>query len=102
LLKKLDLGSAPDAKLKQSGQVIFEEFGGAPHSSYTGVELKDDLTVSLLQARLIELNLPINVVVGRLEDICAAVSTLDRPTQRVRWSRPTSRRHRTPIVPSGS
>jgi hypothetical protein len=28
------------------------------------VELKDDLTVSLLQARLIELNLPINVAVG--------------------------------------
>jgi hypothetical protein len=26
--------------------------------------LYDDLTVSLLQARLIELNLPINVVVG--------------------------------------
>jgi hypothetical protein len=28
------------------------------------VDLKDDLTVSLLQARLIELNLPINVEVG--------------------------------------
>jgi hypothetical protein len=28
------------------------------------VELRDDLTVSLLQARLIELNLPINVAVG--------------------------------------
>jgi hypothetical protein len=28
------------------------------------VELKDDLTVSLLQGRLIELNLPINVAVG--------------------------------------
>jgi hypothetical protein len=28
------------------------------------VELKDDLTVSLLQARLIELNLPINIAVA--------------------------------------
>jgi hypothetical protein len=33
------------------------------------VDLKDDLTVSLLQARLIELNLPINVeVCGSLGD----------------------------------
>jgi hypothetical protein len=33
------------------------------------VELKDDLTVSLLQARLIELGLPISVKVGgSLED----------------------------------
>jgi hypothetical protein len=63
LLKKLDLGAA-DSKLRQVGEVIFEEFGGAPGNSYTWVELKDDLTVSLLQARLIELNLPINVAVG--------------------------------------
>jgi hypothetical protein len=41
----------------------------APGNTYTWVELQDDLTVSLLQARLIELDLPINVVVGRLEDI---------------------------------
>ena len=63
LLKKLDLGSAPDSKLKQAGQIIFQEFGGSPGNSYTWVELKDDLTVSLLQARLIELNLPIDVEV---------------------------------------
>ena len=37
---------------------------GSPGNSYTWVELQNDLTVSLLQARLIELNLPINVVVG--------------------------------------
>jgi hypothetical protein len=36
--------------------MIFEEFGGSPGNSYTWVELRDDLTVSLLQARLIELN----------------------------------------------
>src|SRR5271166_5393113 len=35
LLKKLDLGSAPDFKLKQAGQIIFQEFGGAPGNSYT-------------------------------------------------------------------
>jgi hypothetical protein len=69
LLKKLDLGSAPDSKLKQAGQIIFEGFGGSPGNSYTWVELKDDVTVSLLQARLIELNLPIDVrVCGSLGD----------------------------------
>ena len=50
--------------LRLAGQIIFEEFGGSPANSYTWVELRDDLTVSLLQARLIELNLPINVAVG--------------------------------------
>jgi hypothetical protein len=63
LLKGLDLGGAGSA-LRQAGQIIFEEFGGSPGNSYTWVELHDDLTVSLLQARLIELNLPINVAVG--------------------------------------
>ena len=63
LLKGLDLGGAGSA-LRQAGQMIFEEFGGSPGNSYTWVELRDDLTVSLLQARLIELNLPINVAVG--------------------------------------
>jgi hypothetical protein len=63
LLKDLDLGQAGSA-LRQAGQIIFEEFGGSPGNSYTWVELKDDLSVSLLQARLIELNLPINVKVG--------------------------------------
>ena len=63
LLKKLDVFAA-DSKLRQAGEVIFEEFGGAPGNSYTWVELKDDLTVSLLQARLVELNMPINVKLG--------------------------------------
>ena len=56
LLKTLDLG-APDSKLTQAGQIIFELFGGAGFNSYHWVDLKDDLTVSLLQARLIELEL---------------------------------------------
>jgi hypothetical protein len=69
LLKKLDLRLAPDSKLKQAGQMFFQEFGGAPGNSYTWVELKDDVTVSLLQARLIEPNLPIDVeVCGSLGD----------------------------------
>ena len=63
LLKDLDLGGAGSA-LRQAGQITFEQFGGSPGNSYTWVELRDDLTVSLLQARLIELNLPINVAVG--------------------------------------
>ena len=63
LLKGLDLGH-PGSALRQAGQIIFEEFGGSPGNSYTWVELHDDLTVSLLQARLIELNLPINVAIG--------------------------------------
>jgi hypothetical protein len=63
LLKRLDLGGAGSA-LRQAGQIIFEQFGGSPGNSFTWVELRDDLTVSLLQARLIELNLPINVAVG--------------------------------------
>ena len=68
LLKTLDLG-APDSQLRQAGQIIFESFGAGPGNSYTWVELKDDLTVSLLQARLIELNLPIDVAVcGSLRD----------------------------------
>ena len=63
LLKGLDLGQSGSA-LRQAGQIIFEEFGGSPGNSYTWVELRDDLTVSLLQARLIELNLPIDVAIG--------------------------------------
>jgi hypothetical protein len=63
LLKGLDLGH-PGSALRQAGQIILEEFGGSPGNSYTWVELHDDLTVSLLQARLIELNLPIDVAIG--------------------------------------
>jgi hypothetical protein len=69
LLKEIDLGSDPKTKLRQAGQVIFVGCGGASGNSYTWVYLKDDVTVSLLQARLFELNLPINVeVCGSLWD----------------------------------
>jgi hypothetical protein len=63
LLKSLDLGHS-GSTLRQAGQIIFQEFGGSPGNSYSWVELHDDLTVSLLQARLIELNLPIDVAIG--------------------------------------
>ena len=67
LLKDLDLGHAGSA-LRQAGQI----------------ELHDDLTVSLLQARLIELNLPINVAVAN--------ARLRRPLWHLfatcRWHRP--------------
>jgi hypothetical protein len=62
-LKDLDLGD-PNSKLKRAGEMNFESMGGAPGNSYHWVDLKDDLTVSLLQARLIELDLPIRIVVG--------------------------------------
>ena len=64
LLKEIDLGFEPDSKLKLAGQMDFVEHGGHPGSSAHWVDLQDDLTVSLLQARLIELNLPIKIVVA--------------------------------------
>jgi hypothetical protein len=63
LLKSIGLGPA-DSPLRREGEIDFEEFGGAPGNSYTWVELRDDLTASLLQARLIELGFPIKVAVG--------------------------------------
>jgi hypothetical protein len=63
LLKSVDLGPV-DSPLRREGEIIFEEFGGGPGNGYTWVDLGDDLTASLLQARLIELGLPINVAVG--------------------------------------
>jgi hypothetical protein len=63
LLKSIDLGPA-DSPLRREGDIIFEAFGGSPGNSYTWVELGDDLTASLLQARLIELRLPISVEIG--------------------------------------
>jgi hypothetical protein len=58
-----DLGPA-DSPLRREGDILFEEFGGGPGNGYTWVELGDDLTASLLQQRLIEFGLPINVAVG--------------------------------------
>jgi hypothetical protein len=63
LLKSLDFGPR-DSPLRRAGAVFLEEFGGGPGTGYTWVELKDDLTASLLQARLIELRLPIDLEIG--------------------------------------
>jgi len=56
----------PDSQLRQAGELVFDELGGSPCNVYKSVHLKDDLTASLLQARLVELNLPIKVKVGPL------------------------------------
>jgi hypothetical protein len=66
LLKNLELGGSPDSRLRQAGEMIFDRLGGSPCNSYSSVQLKDDLTVSLLQARLIELNLPIKIRSGAI------------------------------------
>ena len=63
LLKSIDLGPA-DSPLRREGDILFEEFGGGPGNGYTWVELGDDLTASLLQQRLIELDMPIDIAVG--------------------------------------
>ena len=63
LLKDLDLGQRRIGA-KASRPVHLRRVRRISRQFYTWVELHDDLTVSLLQARLIELNLPINVAVG--------------------------------------
>jgi hypothetical protein len=61
LLKNLELGGSPDSRFRQAGEMIFDRLGGGPGNSYSSVRLKDDLTVSLLQGRLIELKLPVKI-----------------------------------------
>ena len=61
LLKNLELGGSPDSRFRQAGEMIFDRLGGGPGNSYSSVRLKDDLTVSLLQGRLIELSLPVKI-----------------------------------------
>lgn len=57
-----------DCDLKTSGQkagtMFFTEWGGHPGSNERWVDLKNDLSVSILQARLIERDLPIKVRAG--------------------------------------
>ena len=66
LLKELKLDCALHARGDKAGLIYFTECGGHPGSCERWVDLKDDLTVSILQARLIERDLPIKVVVGSL------------------------------------
>ncbi len=66
LLKDLDLDCDPKAPGSKAGAILFTEWGGHPGSSERWVDLKDDLSVSILQARLIERDLPIELVLGSL------------------------------------
>jgi hypothetical protein len=66
LLKDLDLDCDPNAPGSKAGMVLFTDWGGHPGSSERWVDLKDDLSVSILQARLIERDLPIKLVLGSL------------------------------------
>ncbi len=53
-------------EVRKAGGVYYTEWGGHPGSSERWVDLRDDLSASLLQARLVERALPIKVVVGQL------------------------------------
>ncbi|MGF9765031.1 hypothetical protein AAII07_59290 [Microvirga sp. 0TCS3.31] len=62
LLKDLGLDCALNRPGRKAGRITFIEWGYHPGSSERLVELHDDLSVSLLQARLIERNLPIRLI----------------------------------------
>ena len=66
LLKDLDLDCDPKAPGSKAGTILFTRWGGHPGSSERWVDLKDDLSVSVLQARLIERDLPIKLALGSL------------------------------------
>ena len=66
LLKELKLDCALDEEGRKAGRIAFTEWGGHPGSCEQWVDLRDDLTVSLLQARLLETGHPIRVLVGEL------------------------------------
>ncbi|GEO18561.1 hypothetical protein [Microvirga aerophila] len=63
LLKELGLACRLNRSDKKAGRITFVEWGYHPGSSKRFVELQDDLTVSFLQARLIERKLPIRLVI---------------------------------------
>jgi len=62
LLQQLKVGSCLRGKEGRLGRLSFHEGDNHPGSSDMWVEARDDLSVSLLQARLIELGQPIRVV----------------------------------------
>ncbi|MEP7172063.1 MAG: hypothetical protein ABI705_01110 [Aestuariivirga sp.] len=68
LLQNLNLGPKLGAPGRKAGSLAFEEFH-RPGSSEKWVKANDALTVSLLQARLVELNLPIKVLMGDENDM---------------------------------
>jgi hypothetical protein len=62
LLRDLKVGSCLRGKEGRLGRLNFHEGDNHPGSSDMWVEARDDLSVSLLQARLIELRQPIRLV----------------------------------------
>jgi hypothetical protein len=66
LLKDLDLDCDPKAPGSKAGRILFTDWGGHPGSSERWVDLKEELSVSILQARLIERDLSIKLVLESL------------------------------------
>jgi hypothetical protein len=66
LLKNLRLDCDLGAPGRKAGGIAFTDWGGHPGSSERWVDLKDDLTVSILQARITERDLPIRLVLATL------------------------------------
>ena len=64
LLKELKLDCGLNKPGEKAGRIAFTEWGGHPGSSERWVDLRDDLTASLLQARIIERELPIRLRIG--------------------------------------
>ncbi len=64
LLERLNIGPKLSSRSHGIGQLSFHYGDNHPGSSEVWVEAKDDLSVSLLQARLIELNQPIKVIMA--------------------------------------
>ena len=62
LLERLKIGPKLTSKNRGVGQLSFHYGDNHPGSNDICVEVEDDLSVSLLQARLIELNQPIKIV----------------------------------------
>jgi hypothetical protein len=62
LLERLNIGPKLSSRSHSIGQLNFHYGDNHPGSSDVWVEAKDDLSVSLLQARLIELKQPIKVI----------------------------------------
>jgi hypothetical protein len=62
LLQRLDIGPSIRTRKAHGGRLDFFEGSNHPGSNDLWVEVYDDLSVSLLQARLIELGQPIRVV----------------------------------------
>ena len=54
----------PKTSGRKAGGIFFTEGGGHPGSNERWVDLKDDISVSILQARLIERDLPIKVMLS--------------------------------------